>query len=195
LFLSHFHLDHLAGLHIMAKFRFKQGIMIVGQKGTKKILAQLLRQPFTLALKDLKTKVTVREVNGGNKRFPILEAALKLKHVSSCFGFRFRLQDKVIAFVPDTGVCDNAYRLAGGADLLIAECAFAPGQKSDDWPHLNPESGAKIAKETGARRLALVHFDAEIYKTLAQRARAGKIARRIFPRTVVTRDGMVLTLK
>ena len=37
LFLSHFHLDHIIGLHILDKFVFKQGISIYGQKGTKNI--------------------------------------------------------------------------------------------------------------------------------------------------------------
>ena len=33
LFLSHFHLDHIEGLHVLNKFRFSQGLRIFGQKG------------------------------------------------------------------------------------------------------------------------------------------------------------------
>jgi len=36
--LSHFHLDHIVGLHILAKFSFAQGLVIAGPKGTRKIL-------------------------------------------------------------------------------------------------------------------------------------------------------------
>jgi ribonuclease BN (tRNA processing enzyme) len=33
LFLSHFHMDHICGIHILNKFSFKQGLNIVGQIG------------------------------------------------------------------------------------------------------------------------------------------------------------------
>jgi len=188
LFLSHFHLDHLIGLHTMAKFRFKQGLTIVGQKGTKRILSQLVRQPFTLALKDLKTKVKVREL-GSRRVCPFLESALKLDHVSSCYGFRFKLGGKIISYVPDTGPCDNALKLAQGAALLITECAFKAGQTSLAWPHLNPLTAAKLANKVKADRLLLVHFDAALYRTIKERGEAEQAARRIHRNTVATKDG------
>ncbi len=68
--------------------------------------------------------------------------------------------------------------LSREADLVIAECAYQSGQGSDDWPHLNPETAARIAKEARAKRLAIVHFD----------------ARTIFPHTFATIDDMELDL-
>lgn len=195
LFLSHFHLDHLIGLHSMAKFRFKQGLTIVGQKGTKRILFQLIRQPFTLALQDLKTKVQVEELESRQGTVSFLEAALKLKHVSSCYGFRFKLGGKIVSYVPDTGLCDNALKLAKGADLLITECAFKAGQNSLEWPHLNPLTAAKLANSAKADRLLLVHFDAAIYRTLKERGEAEKAARRIHRNTLATKDGYMEILK
>ena len=44
IFLSHFHLDHIIGLHIQPKFHFKNKIRIFGQPGTKKILDVLERR-------------------------------------------------------------------------------------------------------------------------------------------------------
>jgi len=191
LFLSHFHLDHLIGLHTMAKFRFKQGLTIVGQKGTKRILSQLVRQPFTLALKDLKTKVKVREL-GSRRLCPFLEAALKLDHVSSCYGFRLNFGGKIIAYIADTGECKNAYKLAAGADLVISECAFKNGNRLSQWPHLDPKSAARIAAVSGAKKLALAHFDAAIYTTLSERITAGKKARSIFRNSVTAKDGLTI---
>jgi len=188
LFLSHFHLDHIEGLHILAKFRFKQGMTIYVQKGGKRLLMQIVKQPFTMAFKDLKTKVTIKEFNY-SKSPKFLEQALKLKHISPCYGFRFNFEGKVISYVPDTGLCQNAYRLAQGADLLIAECAFKAGQNSNKWPHLNPETAAQLAKKARVKKLVLVHFDAEVYKTTRERKEAGKQARKVFRNLATASDG------
>ena len=73
------------------------------------------------------------------------------------------IDGKVIAFCTDTGVCDNAVTLARNADLLITECGLKPGDSSPDWPHLNPQDAIGIAKRAKAKRLALMHFGAEVY--------------------------------
>jgi ribonuclease BN (tRNA processing enzyme) len=194
LFLSHFHLDHIEGLHTMAKFRFAQGMTICVQPGGKKLLAAIIKQPFTLALKDLKTKVRVVEVSQRHRPFPFLEAVLPLRHISSCVGFRLNFKGKIISYVTDTGVCDNAIRLAGNADLLIAECAMKPGTGSDEWPHLDPFLAAGIAKSAKAAKLALVHFDAEVYTTLGERKKAEAQARTIFKSAIAATDGREMNI-
>ena len=47
LFLSHFHLDHTNGLHILLKFKFPQGMTLFGQPGTEKVMKVFLAKPFT----------------------------------------------------------------------------------------------------------------------------------------------------
>ncbi|MCX5844461.1 MAG: ribonuclease Z, partial [Deltaproteobacteria bacterium] len=88
----------------------------------------------------------------------------------------------------------NAVTLSQRADLLIAECAYKNGQFSESWPHLNPETAASIAGEAGAKRLALVHFDAETYKTMADRKEAERAAQQIFKNTFVATDDMVIEI-
>ncbi len=104
LFLSHFHLDHVAGLHVINKFVFRKGL----------------------------------------------------------------------------------------ADLLIAECALKPGHQAPEWPHLNPESAARIALEGRVKKLVLVHFDAEMYTTIGQRLQAKAVAETIFKPVVSAQDEMVI---
>jgi ribonuclease BN (tRNA processing enzyme) len=84
--------------------------------------------------------------------------------------------------------------LSRNADLLIAECAYKSGQQSRKWPHLNPETAARIAVESGAKKLALVHFDAYIYRTLKERAIAEKNARRIFGNSFAASDDMQVNI-
>ena len=47
LFLSHFHLDHIIGLHVLNKFNFAQGLTIIGQSGTRDLLNKIINSPFT----------------------------------------------------------------------------------------------------------------------------------------------------
>lgn len=196
LFLSHFHLDHITGLHTLAKLKFKKGLTIICHPGGKKILDTVIGQPFTIALKDLAFPVEVAELKEGrHKRFPFPVECLNLLHSSMCFGFRVILGKKIISYCTDTGRCPSLLKLAKDADIFITECAHKPGQVYEAWPHLNPETAAAIAQESSVKKLVLMHFDAQNYKAFKDRARAGRIAQKIFPRTVVAKDGMTLNIK
>jgi len=105
-------------------------------------------------------------------------------------GFRLELEGKTVTYCTDTGYCPNALELARGADLLITECAHLPGEHNPAWPHFNPETAAKLALESGAKRLALTHFSAERYHKPALRAMALRLARKTSPRVTAARDGL-----
>jgi len=169
LFLSHFHLDHIEGLHILNKFHFSQGLKIFGQKGTGKILDTVMRQPFTVPIEMLPFPVEVQELSEGPYKLPFALECRFLVHAAPTMGYRFDLDGKIVTYCPDTGVCDNAVLLAKDADLLIAECSHRPGERSPAWPHLNPKDACEIARRAGAKRLALTHFDAGRYTSIQQR--------------------------
>jgi ribonuclease BN (tRNA processing enzyme) len=149
-----------------------------------------INAPFTASISQLPFSVNTYELPGELKKLPFIVEARKLNHLSLTLGYRFEIAGKVISYCPDTGLCENAFHLARSADLLIAECAYKSGQSSESWPHLNPETAARIARDAGARSLALVHFDAEIYKTLGERKESEGVAREIFKNTYMTTDDM-----
>jgi len=62
------------------------------------------------------------------------------------------------------------------------------------WPHLNLETAARIAKEAEAKKLALVHFDAYLYKTLDERKEAEKIAQTVFINTFAAMDNLSISI-
>lgn len=64
------------------------------------------------------------------------------------------------AFVMDTALCDEAFALADGADLLVCEATFLSGDEhlAREYGHLTAAQAARIAAESGARRLVLSHF-------------------------------------
>ncbi len=194
LFLSHFHIDHVAGLHILGRFSFPGGLSIYGQPGTREIMRTFIAPPFTVPCGNLPFPIRVCDLTEGLHHLPFPVTCRYLPHASPCFGYRFELEDRVIAYCTDTGPSDAVIELGRDADLLIAESALLPGQTGGDWPHLNPEMAVALAKAAGARRLALTHFDAWAYRTLEERERAGDEVRESFPDLTIATDGLVLEL-
>ena len=194
LFLSHFHLDHIYGLHMLNKFRFEKGLCILGQNGTREILRTLVNEPFTAPMDTLPYRTTVMELPEKADALPFHAQALPLVHASHTLGLRLELNGKIISYCPDTGYCKNAVILSEKADVVIAECAYRPGEYNNDWPHLNPETAAAIARDAGARMLYLFHFDASRYTDRESRIMAEKTAQALFPATTATFDGLTVTL-
>ena len=194
LFLSHFHLDHIVGLHILNKFDFSQGMRIYGQAGTKDILDTIINEPYTVPFAKLPFEVEVYELSEGQHNIPFAVECKFLLHSSKCLGYRFELDGKIITYCPDTGICENAIELAANADLLITECSFKMGQRNAEWQHLNPEDAVQIAKEANAKKLALIHFDASIYRSLDERIEVQEKMRDIFKNLIVTFDNMEMEI-
>ncbi len=189
LFLSHFHLDHIVGLHTLNKFNFSQGMNIYIPSGTREYFTTIINKPYTLPIKQLRIEIRLKELD---KRLvvPVNVEFRELKHSSLCYGFRFILENKIVSYCPDTGVCANLSLLAKDADLLIAECSYKSGEEDENWPHLNPESAARIAKDSRAKKLALIHFDASLYLTIKDREDAEIEAKGIFKNTFAAMDDM-----
>jgi len=192
LFLSHFHLDHIIGIHILNKFKFSQ-LYIYGPPKTKEILENLVNFPYTSPISNLPYKVEIYEISNKCK-IPFQVKYLPLLHSPYSIGYRIEIEGKMIAYCADTGICNNAIKIAKDADLLIAECSFKSGQRNPKWPHLNPEDAALIAKKSNAKKLVLTHFDADIYKTLRDREEAGKKAKEIFKNTIVAFDDKIIEI-
>jgi len=104
------------------------------------------------------------------------------------------IDNKIITYCTDTGICVNAKLLARNADLLITECGLLPGELSPEWPHLNPENAILIAKESYAKKLALMHFGPEGYKSTGDRDRLGELFGMSFPGLIVTSDDLTIEL-
>ena len=93
---------------------------------------------------------------------------------------------QVFAFVMDTRLCDGAFALADGADLLVCESTFLErdADLAAGYGHLTAAQAARVAAEAGARRLVLTHFSQRYPYDDEFLAEAGGI----FPDVVVARD-------
>jgi ribonuclease BN (tRNA processing enzyme) len=159
LFLSHFHLDHLIGLHTLFKFSFNQKLTLSGPKGTEKVLRALLKQPFTAPLDHLSYRTEILEMPEGQKRFPFEVKGMDLVHPPLSMGYRFQLEGKVIAYCPDTGYCENAVTLAKGADLLIRRTQCGVASLESTICGKNCKGGWSGSVGPGALRCRQIHDD------------------------------------
>ncbi|MEV6343526.1 ribonuclease Z [Actinoplanes sp. NPDC051851] len=65
-----------------------------------------------------------------------------------------------MAFVMDTGLCDNVFALAGGVDMLVIESTFLAedAEMAAQVGHLTAGQAGAVARQCGVRLLVLTHF-------------------------------------
>jgi len=193
IFLSHLHLDHIIGFHVFSKFRFNQNVKIYGYEGIKNGL-KIISHPYTAPFNELPLKTEVYDLKEGKYSQPFPFTCKLLVHADSCLGYRLELDNRVIAYCTDTGICKSIYELSMNADLLLAECSLKPGHAEKGWPHLRPEDAASIARDSNVGRLVLTHFDASIYKSIEERKYAEAIAKKLFKKTITAFDGLEIII-
>src|SRR4030042_2861122 len=112
LFLSHFHLDHIIGLHTLNKFNFGKGLTIIGQEGTRSFLSGFIKKPYTAPIEKIPYPLQIFDYPDYIDKLPFKVTAKPLKHSVYTIGYRFEVDDAIIAYCTDTGYCDNAVQLA-----------------------------------------------------------------------------------
>lgn len=201
LFISHFHIDHTSGLHILDKFNFRQGIDVYAGKGRLKDFETLVNPPFTIGykpkpenIKNLRTAIRAHELSEAGQFIPFKVSAIEQFHAYTDHGYKFELEGKTIAYTGDCGLTDAAYKLAKDADLLISECGLKKAPEIDTWGHLDPVQAATLAKKSNVKQLILNHFGASLYTSLEDRKWAEEEAKKIFPQTTAATDGLEFSL-
>ena len=194
LLLSHFHIDHIEGLHTLDKLKQKLDLNIYCFEGYMKKLKYFLDSPFTANPKELSINIKFCSFKEGSYKSPFSFAIKKLLHANNSFGFRINLDGKILSYCCDTALCENDKQLSKNVDLLIHECSFLKKTESNDWGHSSPVEVAEMALEQGVKKLALTHFDASIYLSTKQRKEAEELAKNIFPNLFVASDDLQIII-
>lgn len=94
------------------------------------------------------------------------------------------------AFVMDTRLCENAYKLAKSTDMLVCESTFLNEHEKEagEFGHLTAAQAAQIAATSNARLLVLTHFS-QRYKDAHAFEREAKP---FFENLVSMRDGDIV---
>ena len=102
LFLSHFHIDHIAGLHTLVKFRLKQGLKIFCIPGELLSSIHLSGNHSPCRWRNSRTP-PMQSSSRRASTSSLSRLNASLVHPAPCYGYRVEIDGKVITFWTDTG--------------------------------------------------------------------------------------------
>jgi phosphoribosyl 1,2-cyclic phosphodiesterase len=174
---SHLHWDHVQGLPFFvpalkpgAKLRLFAPSQEDGRP-VHDVFDAFMRPPyFPVRMSDLPSDIRFEDAEDG--WFQVGDAkvlARSIPHVGRTLGFRVEWHGRSIAYMPDHqqpmdgsfDIAESALELADGADLLIHDAQYlAPEfEMKRTWGHCTVEYALWLAREAGAKRIALFHHD------------------------------------
>ena len=170
IWISHFHLDHLAGLIALlwgtkwapqTQKRTKP-LQIFGGNGLRSVIEKisdanqykLFTQPFEVRVTEVEADSQFEILSG------VTATTLDTPHRAESLALRLKVEDsKSFVYTSDTGFSDNLISFAKSVDLLLMECSFRrnkPVQK-----HLELADAMQIAREAGPKKVVLTHLYGE----------------------------------
>jgi ribonuclease BN (tRNA processing enzyme) len=208
LLISHTHWDHIQGFpFFFPAFTRNNRFVVIGQQKIgqqlEAILAAQVVEPYLpFGYRDLEADLLVKEISDGETMIigdhTTVQAA-NLNHPGGCLGFRIKNGGATLAYCTDTtheeGQLDeNVMRLAYRSDLLVHDAQFSPRKKQAlaHYGHSSWIEAAQVAQEARVGCLALFHHDPDASDDDLDEALAE--ARTVFPRTILAREGLSLTL-
>ena len=162
LLLTHFHPDHTLDLATLLQvFNYApeaertMPFPITGCRGSEDFIRRMLS--LYPELTPLSYKLNIQEVFRGQFSFGNLKVkAAPTGHTPESVAYRIEDAEHSLVYSGDAAPHGELVQLAQGADLLICECSFPAGWKTED--HLNAEMVGIIAREAGVKSLILTHF-------------------------------------
>ena len=179
--LSHLHFDHMSDmlpLHYLLQFHPLPRRLIVAAPDTPQDVRGLLPD----AQIDLRgTEPLV--IGGMNIDF------MRVRHPVETYAIRVRAEGKTLVYTGDTNTVPGLVNFCSGADLLRADAGLSAADYAEGKPHLSAELCGRLAKDAGAKRLLLTHFNPK-YDPDALLAEA----REAFPAAEIARLGALFAL-
>ncbi len=187
--LTHFHLDHVAGLAYLPAIGACEQTTLWGpgellyETPTRLVLAQLSHEPFhpvPLEAQDIE----VRDLPAGELELPASRVHLRRqdRHSAPTLGLRF---DDRLAWITDTAYDTASVGFARGCGMLAHEAWFTDAAPRNPEIHSSARQAAQITNEAGIERLLLIHlppFGAPLHDLLQE-------AEREVPHALLADDG------
>lgn len=173
--LTHFHLDHVAGLAYLPAIGPCEQTTLWGpgellyETPTELVLAQLSHEPFHPVPLDAQD-IVVRDLPKNELELPATRVHLRRQdhHSAPTLGLRF---DDRLAWITDTAYDTVSAAFAAGCDTLAHEAWFTESTPRNPDIHSSALQAARISADAGIERLLLIHlppFDAPLHDLLLE---------------------------
>ncbi|WP_254512233.1 MBL fold metallo-hydrolase [Anatilimnocola floriformis] len=163
-FLTHAHLDHVAGLTFLFDVAYETGLKTTRVHGDEVHLRGVQDHLFAPALFPVLPPLTFQPLNGPTEvGGDGLLTYFPLVHPGGSLGYRIDWPDRSFAYVTDTTARPDAPYIESirGVDLLVHECNFGDG-----WEELAEKTGhscltpvLEVARAAQVKRLILTHVN------------------------------------
>jgi phosphoribosyl 1,2-cyclic phosphodiesterase len=210
---THIHWDHVQGLPFFSPIH-RPGARLdiygpVQQEGPlADVFGDFMRPPyFPVHFSDLQGEVQFHDTYEDD--LAVGNAKVRVRPVPHCgptVGYRVDWDGATVAYISDhqaplslDTVADSVLELCDGADLLIHDAQYTPtefGAKAD-WGHCTVDYALLVAREAGAKALALFHHDPAHDDDMVDRllAEAQTASDRVDgPRVLAAAEGLTLDL-
>ncbi|MBS0261320.1 MAG: metal-dependent hydrolase [Planctomycetes bacterium] len=162
IFLSHAHLDHIAGLTFFLVPMLKKQVDRVRVHSAPQYLEAVQKHLFSELVFPILPGFEYVELAD---RIPVGGAGVlthcRLNHPGGSLGYRIDWPGKSLAYITDT-IADRTYiDFIRGVDLLIHECNFPDGHLTlaTESGHSYATAVGETAREAGVGRLVVAHID------------------------------------
>lgn len=167
IWISHFHLDHMAGLFpLLFSFKWapqtqarRKPLRIVGGSGLRERV-DALDSAGNYRLAEQKFALQFEEIRPGDnfEIVPQVQAStLDTPHTKESMALRLSEQNaKSFVYTSDTGFSEELINFAAATDLLLLECSFRRNKPVET--HLELTEAMKIATACAPGKLVLTHL-------------------------------------
>jgi phosphoribosyl 1,2-cyclic phosphodiesterase len=209
IFLSHCHIDHIAGLPFFAPFHLPASQLrlwagnLLPERALAPVARMVMSDPlFPSAAGMFKANIKFRDFHSGDVLQPHPGITLRtapLNHPGGAAGYRLEYGNRSIAYITDTehrpGRPDpHVLALAAGVDLMIYDCNYTDEEfpARVGWGHSTWQEGIRILTAASAKRLAIFHHDPDHDDEFLDGVKERAIA--LHSGTIVAAEGLTLNI-
>lgn len=208
LYLTHTHLDHIAGLPFFPPMfkpgntiRILSGHLHDSEEKLRDVIVRMTAAPlFPVPLEAFAADLSFIDFCSGETLRPRPDVVIRtapLNHPNGATGYRVEFGDRSVSYVTDCEHAEGArdqgvVELIRDTDIFIYDSTFTEAEypQFKGWGHSTWEEGARLARAAGVDQFVVFHHAPEHTDEMMDIIAAG--ARAAFANSIVAREGMVL---